>query len=151
DLLKHRLEIVSQGVSADWGIYIKSLDTGEEIAINADAPMDTMSTIKIPLLVDVFRQVDAGKLHPEERIVMHTADKRFGTGVLRTLDDGLNLSFHDALTLMVIQSDNTATDMAFSRVGDPPHVTELMHQMGLNSIVATGTTFDWFRALAEAG
>lgn len=151
DLLKHRLEIISQGVSADWGIYVKSLDTGEEIAINADREMDTMSDIKIPLLVDVFRQVDAGRLNPADRIVMRTADKRFGTGVLRTLDDGLNLSFHDALMLMIIQSDNTATDMAFARAGGPEHVTRTMHQLGLDSVIATGTTFDWFRALAEAG
>lgn len=151
DLLKHRLETISQGVSADWGIYIKSLDTGEEIAINADHAMDTMSDIKIPLLVDVYRQVDAGKLNPSDRIVMHTADKRFGTGVLRTLDDGLSLTFHDALMLMIIQSDNSATDMAFARAGGPAHVTQTMHQLGLKSITATGTTFDWFRALAEAG
>jgi beta-lactamase class A len=151
DLLKAKLQTISQGVSADWGIYIKSLDTGEEIAINADSPMDTMSAIKIPLLVDVYRQVDAGKINPADRIVMKTADKRFGTGVLRTLEPGLNLSFHDALMLMIIQSDNTGTDMAFSRVGGPAHVTETMHQMGLNSIVASGTTFDWFRALAASG
>jgi beta-lactamase class A len=61
DLLKQKLEQISAGVSADWGIYIKSLDSGEEIAINADKVMDTMSAIKIPLLVDVYRQVDAGK------------------------------------------------------------------------------------------
>jgi beta-lactamase class A len=151
DLLKHRLETISQGVSADWGVYIKSLDTGEEIAINADTAMDTMSAIKIPLLVDVYRQVDAGKVNPADRIVLKTADKRFGTGVLRTLDDGVNLSFHDALTLMIIQSDNTGTDMAFARAGGPAHVTQTMHAMGLNSIVASGTTFDWFRALTEAG
>src|SRR5450755_321249 len=113
DLLRQKLEQISAGVSADWGIYIKSLDTGEEIAINADKVMDTMSAIKIPLLVDVYRQVDAGKINPADRIVLKTADKRFGTGVLRTLDDGVNLSFHDALTLMIIQSDNTGTDMAF--------------------------------------
>jgi beta-lactamase class A len=151
DLLKHRLETISQGVSADWGVYIKSLDTGEEIAINADAAMDTMSAIKIPLLVDVYRQVDAGKINPADRIVLKTADKRFGTGVLRTLDDGVNLSFHDALMLMIIQSDNTGTDIAFARAGGPVHVTQTMHTLGLNSIVATGTTLDWFRALTEAG
>ena len=151
DLLKHRLETISQGVSADWGVYIKSLDTGEEVAINADTAMDTMSAIKIPLLVDVYRQVDAGKINPADRLVLKTADKRFGTGVLRTLDDGVNLSFHDALTLMIIQSDNTGTDMAFARDGGPAHVTQTMHSLGLNSIVATGTTFDWFRALTEAG
>jgi beta-lactamase class A len=151
DLLKQKLEQIGAGVSADWGIYIKSLDSGEEIAINADKTMDTMSTIKIPLMVDVYRQVDAGKISTAERIVMKTADKRFGTGVLRTLDPGLNLSFRDALELMIIQSDNTGTDMAFARAGGPAHVTETMHELGLNSITATGTAFDWFRALAEAG
>src|SRR6476469_8833536 len=119
DLLKQKLEQISSGVSADWGIYIKSLDTGEEIAINADKVMDTMSAIKIPLLVDVYRQVDAGKINTADRFAMKTADKRFGTGVLRTLDAGLNLSFRDALELMIIQSDNSATDMAFARVGGP--------------------------------
>lgn len=151
DLLKTKLQTIAHGVSADWGVYIKSLDTGEEIAINADTAMDTMSAIKIPLLVDVYRQVDAGQINPTDRIVMKTADKRFGTGVLRTLEPGLNLSFHDALMLMIIQSDNTGTDMAFARAGGPAHVTQTMHQMGLDSIVATGTTFDWFRALAEPG
>lgn len=151
DLLKQKLEQISSGVSADWGIYIKSLDTGEEIAINADKVMDTMSTIKIPLMVDVYRQVDLGKISTAERIVMKTADKRFGTGVLRTLDPGLNLSFRDALELMIIQSDNSGTDMAFARAGGPAHVTQTMHELGLNSITATGTSFDWFRALAEAG
>jgi beta-lactamase class A len=151
DLLKQKLEQTSAGVSADWGIYIKSLDTGEEIAINADKVMDTMSTIKIPLMVDVYRQVDAGKINTADRIVMKTADKRFGTGVLRTLDPGLNLSFRDALELMIIQSDNSGTDMAFARAGGPAHVTQTMHELGLNAITATGTSFDWFRALAEAG
>jgi len=151
DLLKQKLEQISAGVSADWGIYIKSLDTGEEIAINADKTMDTMSAIKIPLLVDVYRQVDGGKINTADRFTMKTADKRFGTGVLRTLDAGLNMSFRDALELMIIQSDNSATDMAFARAGGPAHVTQTMREMGLNSITATGTSFDWFRALAEAG
>ncbi|HLW54988.1 MAG TPA: serine hydrolase [Candidatus Angelobacter sp.] len=151
DLLKAKMETIAHGVSADWGIYVKSLDTGEEIAINADAVMDTMSAIKIPLLVDVYRQVDAGKINPTERIAMATADKRFGTGVLRTLDPGLELSFHDALMLMIIQSDNTGTDMAFAHAGGPAHVTQTMRLLGLNSITATGTTYDWFRALAAAG
>jgi len=151
DLLRQKLEQISSGVSADWGIYIKSLDTGEEIAINADKTMDTMSAIKIPLLVDAYRLVDAGRISTGDRFVMKTADKRFGTGVLRTLDPGLSLTVRDALELMIIQSDNTGTDMIFSRVGGPAHVTATMKQLGLNSIVATGTTFDWFRALAEPG
>ena len=150
DLLQHRLEQIARSVSADWGIYVKSLETGEEVAINADQVMDTMSVIKIPLLVDAYRQIDAGKLNPADRITMTTADKRFGTGVLRTLNDGLNLSVHDALTLMVIQSDNTATDMIFARVGGSEHVNDTIRRLGFKTIKATGTAFDWFRALGES-
>src|ERR1700749_3129016 len=88
DQLKQKLEQISSGVSADWGIYIKSLDSGEEIAINADNIMDTMSTIKIPLMVDVYRQVDAGKINTADRFAMKTADKPFWTGGLQTLEPG---------------------------------------------------------------
>jgi beta-lactamase class A len=151
DLLKQKLAQISSGVSADWGIYVKSLDTGEEIDIRAGETMDTMSAIKIPLLVDAYRLVDAGRINTADRFTMAAADKRFGTGVLRTLNPGLNLSVHDALELMIIQSDNTATDMVFSRAGGPAHVNETMRQLGLNSIRATGTSFDWFSALAGAG
>lgn len=147
DLLRHNLERIASGVRADWGIYVKSLDTGEEVAIHADDVMDTMSVIKVPLLVEAFRQIDAGKLKLADRIQMKRGDKRFGTGVLRTLDDGLNLTLKDALTLMIIQSDNTATDMVFARVGGPARVTQAMRELGLATITATGTSFDWFRAL----
>ena len=147
ELLKRNLERIADGVKADWGIYVKSLDTGEEVAINADAVMDTMSVIKIPLLVETFRQIDAGKLKLTDRIELTTARKRFGTGVLRTLDDGMQITLKDALTLMIIQSDNTATDMAFEQVGGPARVTQTMRDLGLTTITATGTSFEWFRAL----
>ena len=79
-LLQRQVERIAGGVHADWGIYIKSLDTGEEVTLNPDAVMDTMSTIKIPILVDAFRQIDAGKLQLADRLTMQHADKRFGTG-----------------------------------------------------------------------
>ena len=48
-------------MNATWGIYVKSIETGEEIAIDADRQMETMSTIKIPLMVEVLEQVKAGR------------------------------------------------------------------------------------------
>ena len=146
-LLERNVQRITNGVRADWSVYAKSLDTGEELALNADAVMDTMSVIKVPLLVTAYRQIDAGKLSPAERISLDRAGKRFGTGVLRTLDDGLSLTLKDALTLMIIQSDNTATDMVFAKVGGPERVTATMRELGLDSITATGTSFEWFRAL----
>ena len=59
--LEHNLERIANGVAAQWGIYVKFLADGAEVCIKADTPMDTMSVIKIPVLVELFRQVDAGR------------------------------------------------------------------------------------------
>ena len=59
--LESNIQRVTKSVNADWGIYIKCLETGEEVALNADHPMETMSVIKIPLMVEAFRQIGEGK------------------------------------------------------------------------------------------
>jgi beta-lactamase class A len=150
-LLQNTIERITRGVNADWSVYIQSLDTGERIAINADKPMETMSDIKLGILVTAFRQIDAGKLRLDQPVTLTAADKRWGTGVLRTLHDGLKLTLRDVLTLMVIQSDNTATDMAYHLVGGPAVVTRTMRGMGFRQITSERTAFEWFRALAAAG
>ena len=149
--LQANIEQIASGVDTHWGIYVRCLDTGEEIAINADEQMDTMSVIKIPLLVEAFRQIGEGKFKLEDRYTLKNADKRPGTGVIRSFDDGATLTVKDLLTLMIIVSDNTATDVMFSKVGGPPAVNALMQGYGLNSIRATGPSSDWFQALREAG
>jgi beta-lactamase class A len=150
-LLQNTIERITRGVNADWSVYIQSLDTGERIAINADKPMETMSDIKLGILVTAFRQIDAGKLRLDQPVTLTAADKRWGTGVLRTLHDGLKLTLRDVLTLMVIQSDNTATDTAYHLVGGPAVVTRTMRGMGFRQITSERTAFEWFRALAAAG
>ena len=61
DRLRAAVERVTKSVNATWGIYVKSLDTGEELAIDADRQMETMSTIKIPLMVEALQQIKDGK------------------------------------------------------------------------------------------
>src|ERR1700681_4297222 len=82
--LQSNIERITKSVNADWGIYIKCLETGEEIAINADRPMDTMSVIKIPLMVEAFRQMEAGKFRLDDRVELKDSDKRPGTGIMRS-------------------------------------------------------------------
>jgi beta-lactamase class A len=149
--LRTNIEQIAKSVDTHWGIYIKCLDTGEEIAINADEQMDTMSVIKIPLMVEAFRQIDAGKFSLQDRYTLKAADKRPGTGVIRSLDEGASLTVKDLLTLMIIVSDNTATDLMFDKVGGTAPVNALMQSYRLNSIQATGTAAVWFKALEEAG
>jgi beta-lactamase class A len=151
DRLRSNIERITRGVNARWGIYIKCLENGEEIALGADEPMDTMSVIKIPLMVEAYRQIEAGTIKLDDRYTLKDEDKRPGTGVIRTLDAGATLSIKDLITLMNTVSDNTATDLLFARVGGIDPVNALMAQYGLKSIRATGTTDAWFKALREAG
>src|SRR5260370_27572849 len=148
--LQSNIERITKSVNADWGIYIKCLETGEEAAINADRQMDTMSVIKIPLMVEAFRQIDAGKFRLGDRIELKHADKRPGTGIIRSLDPGVSLTIKDLLTLMIIVSDNTATDLLFAKVGGAEPVNRLMQSYGLKTIQATGTAERWVKALRAA-
>jgi len=148
--LEANIQRIAKSVNADWGIYIKCLETGEEIALNADQAMDTMSVIKIPLMAEAFRQMEAGKFALADRVNLTDAVRRPGTGIIQSLDSGVELSIKDLLTLMIVVSDNTATDLMYDKVGGTEPVNKLMQSWGLNSIRATGTADDWFKALRAA-
>lgn len=150
EILRANIERITQSINAKWGIYLKCLETNEEIAINADEQMDTMSVIKIPLMVEAFRQIDAGKFKLSDRIPLHNDDKRPGTGIIRSLDEGVQLTIKDLLTLMIIVSDNTATDLMFNQVGGIEPVNALMKDYGLSQTRAIGLAKAWFEALRAA-
>lgn len=150
DRLRLAIEQITHSANATWGIYIKCLETSEEIAINATQQMDTMSTIKIPLMVEAFRQIEAGKFKLTDRVKIREEDKRPGTGVIRSLDAGADLSIKDIITLMIIVSDNTATDVMFDKVGGVEPVNKLMSEYGLTQTRATAPSSVWFAALRTA-
>lgn len=149
-VLKTGIERTAKSVNATWGIYIKSIETGEEIAIDADRQMDTMSVIKIPLMVEVFEQIKAGKLSLAEKYTLTAEDVRPGTGIMRSLDAGAVITLKDLITLMNIVSDNTATDVLFKKVGGIEPVNARMKALGLTATRATGPTSVWFDALSKA-
>jgi beta-lactamase class A len=150
DRLRLSVERITRSVNATWGIYIKCLESGEEVSLNATQQMDTMSTIKIPLMVEAFRQMEAGKFSLTDRVKLRDEDKRPGTGVIRSLDAGADLSIKDLITLMIIVSDNTATDLMFAKVGGTEPVNRLMAEYRLTQTRATAPSSTWFAALRAA-
>ena len=148
--LQQNMERITRSVNAKWGIYVKVLETGEEIAINADRQMDTMSTIKIPLMVEAFHQVEAGKFSLTDAVTLTEEMKRPGTGVLRSLDAGARITIKDTLTLMNIISDNSATDILFEKVGGPEAVNSRLEKEGYRHMRATTPASGWFAALRGA-
>ena len=112
------------------GVAAKHLETGERIDYNADTVFFTASTLKVPLLVELYRQVDAGIIDVNQRIDL-TDDLRVpGSGVLKELSSGLQPTVHDLALLMIIISDNTATDILYNRVGGD-NINNTMQRLGL--------------------
>ena len=149
DALKSRIENITRSINARWGVYIRCIESGEEIVINADEQMDTMSTIKIPLMVEVYRQAEEGRFKLSDMHTLKEAEKQPGTGILQRWAEGTLMSLKDLVDLMIIVSDNTATDIMFRRVGGIEAVNRLMDSYGYDKIRATGLAEEWFRALNE--
>jgi beta-lactamase class A len=141
------IERIVRSVNATWGIYAKSIETGEEIAIDADRQMDTMSVIKIPLMVEVFQQIKDGRFTLADKYTLTKEDILPGTGIMRSLDPGAVLTVKDLITLMIIVSDNTATDVLYRMVGGVEAVNRRMDALGLPKTRAPAPSRAWFDAL----
>jgi beta-lactamase class A len=149
-----RLEVsilrITRSINAAWGIYVKSLETGEEVAVDADRQMETMSTIKIPLMVEVLQQVKAGTLKLTDKYTFAQSDSQPGTGTIQRLDAGAVMTVKDLITMMIIVSDNTATEVLFRMVGGPDAVNARMDALGLTKTRAAAVPSRWFAALRAA-
>jgi beta-lactamase class A len=144
--LQASIDRTTKSVNATWGIYVKSLESGEEIAINADRRMETMSTIKIPLMVEALEQVKAGRFKLTDKYTFAQADSQPGTGTIQRLDPGAVMTVKDLLTMMIIVSDNTATEVLYRMVGGPDAVNRRLDGLGLTTTRAMTIPSKWFAA-----
>jgi beta-lactamase class A len=148
--VKASIERTTRSVNATWGIYVKSLETSEEIAIDADRQMETMSTIKIPLMVEVLEQIKAGKFSLTDKYTFVQGDSQPGTGTIQRLDPGAVMTVKDLITMMIIVSDNTATEVLYRMVGGPEAVNRRMDALGLKNTRAMNVPSRWFPSLRSA-
>jgi len=119
-------------------------------AANADRPFQLASMFKIPVLVTAFRHIEAGKLALDQRYTVRAGQKLVGSGILAYLDDGLAPTLHDLLTLMIIVSDNTATDMVLDLLGGPETVDQMLRDLGITDIHVRHRTRDLLWAVFPA-
>jgi beta-lactamase class A len=125
--------------------YAKQLSTGREIAIRADEPMNTASVIKIPVMVLAFRDAEAGRLNLDERYTIRAEDVRRGTGLLQSFAPGLQPTYRDLITQMIVTSDNTATDIMIARVGRD-RVNHFLDSLGYRDTRLRMSVGETFRA-----
>ena len=134
-----RIEQVQEGFSGTLGVAAKRLDAqdGKLLILNAQTVFPTASVIKVPILVEVFRQVERGRLSLDTQLTLKAKDKVGGSGILKELHAGLELTLLDLAKLMTVISDNTATNMLIEVVGRDS-VNETMKKLGLNNTFLAG-------------
>lgn len=112
-------------------LFAQQLRSGETIAIDPDRPVQTASTIKLAILWEIMRQVALGKARWDEPLTVTKANDTAGSGILHLFDQPLTLTLKDVATLMVVVSDNTATNILIDRFPRAV-VNSDMASLGLN-------------------
>jgi beta-lactamase class A len=116
-------------------IYAKNLDTGKEYSLRGDEQVRTASTIKLPIMTEVFRQVADGKLKWADEIILTKASTTGGSGILSEFSEGLKIDLKTATHLMIVLSDNTATNVVLEKVSSNA-VNDHMAELGLNDTLS---------------
>ena len=98
------------------GLFAKNLDTGETYTLNADERVRTASTIKIAIMIEAFGRVEEGHAKWSDELVLTKEKKVSGSGILQELSDGLHLTLRDGVNLMMLLSDNTATNLVLDQL-----------------------------------
>ncbi len=103
------------GVTA--GFHALDLQSGAQIGCDEDVPQVTASVFKLPVLVALLRAVDAGELTLSEQITVPVEGRAPGPTGLSAMSDPATLSLRDLARLMIVVSDNAASDVVLERVG----------------------------------
>ncbi len=118
--LEHVLLPAIQQHRGDVAVAVKHLKTGESYEYQADRTMPTASLIKFPVMAAAYDAVEKKKLSLDERIELKAEEKVQGSGILTEhFSPGTTISLRDAIQLMIVFSDNTATNLVLEKLGLP--------------------------------
>lgn len=132
--LKEDIQAIITDYNIQAGVSVWHIESGEQVDVNGETPFPMASTFKIPILATFFTQLSEGKFSLDQRITLKQDDKSMGSGILPYFEAGVQPTLLDLVTLMIIISDNTATDMVIDFVGGTDVVESYMHALGLNNI-----------------
>lgn len=99
------------------GFYYKNLQTQEIISYHEDMAFQAASVIKIPVMIELFRRFEEGSLKKEDLVPINPEDKLPPCGALTFLHNGIQVTLLDICTLMIVYSDNTATNILIRLLG----------------------------------
>ncbi len=119
------------GFAGDVSLYAKNLQTGRSFGLRENEPVRTASTIKLAIMIECFFEAAERHLEWAEPVLLTPASKVPGSGLLQEFSDGDKLPLRDVLDLMIVMSDNTATNLILDRIGGNA-VNARMAQLGFS-------------------
>jgi len=114
--LDARIRERATGFPGHVALYARNLKTGAEYGLHPDEQVRTASTIKLPILCALHDQIAQGKLRWDDEITLTEADTVAGSGILREFSPGTRHRVRDVANLMIVVSDNTATNLILGRI-----------------------------------
>lgn len=125
------------------GVGAIHLESGKEFYYNKDEAFPMASTYKVPIAVQFMTRVEKGEIALDEMITLDASDLHPGSGTISRLlnDPGVALSLHNLLELMLLISDNSATDLCIVAAGGTDAVTQRMRSIGIQNINVNRPTY----------
>lgn len=140
---QHALVSTATRAPGRVALAVEDLSTGYRSAYNGNASMPAASTIKVPIMVEVFHQLQAGSFDLNRRVTLTSADRDWGSGSLASYPLGSEIPVSTLLAQMITVSDNTAANMLIRLVGrsninatmkglglEHTHLTDSIHTQG---------------------
>lgn len=139
--LEARIAPLAKDHKGKVAVAVKHLKSGESYYLNADDAMPTASLIKLPVMVETYWQASEGKADLRKTLTLKKDDRVPGSGVLTPhFSDGATFPLKDAVRLMIVFSDNTATNLVLDQIGIPS-ANERMAKLGLEGTKINAKVF----------
>jgi beta-lactamase class A len=128
--LASRLTPLIEAHKGKVAVAVKNLNTGESFAYHADEPMPTASLIKFPVMIETYRQAAEKQVDLKSMVTLKKGDQVPGSGILTAhFSEGASFPLVDAVHLMIVFSDNTATNLVLDKIG-LKSTAETMEKLG---------------------
>lgn len=128
--LQREIESLVRGFQGDIGVYIKNLENGKTVAINADTVFPTASMVKIPILIGVMDKVDRGQLKFDQNLIYRDSLLYEGVDILGSFKAGEQIELGKVVMLMLTMSDNTASLWLQSLAGTGTRINTILDSLG---------------------
>ncbi len=136
DILENQIARLDDHSGGQIGVGIHHLESGLELIYHEGVPFPMASTYKIPIAIKLLQRVEAGELTLDSLITIQASDLHPGSGTLTTLfdDPGVILSVRNLMELMMLISDNSATDLCFKLAGRAEGINSMLAEAQISNI-----------------